>query len=470
MPLLTGLEDMMTHNPLSFYEFVYVWYRHQDLHFPKHHVKISFFLQKCFEEKHNGLLLAFRNSGKSTLLGLFCAWTLFLEPSFRILIMAADFDLAKKMVRHIKRVIERHPLTKKMKPRKKDQWASDRFTVVRSAELRDPSVMAKGLSSNITGSRAELIVCDDVEVPKTADTAVKREDLRGRLSELDFVLVPGGFQLYVGTPHAEETLYQTDADGFLKGFSALKIPIFDDNQNSVWPERFSNEKIKAIEKRSGKRLFCSQMLLEPMRLSESVLSAHRLKVYDDLPDDLDSVSCYWDPAAGMSAGDHSVVALVYRKDVSFYLHRLFYLPVKKDQEADGEAQCQKVLSFLCENGVRQCVVETNGVGKFLPAVLRRLIRQEKASVQVLEKHTRQNKDQKILQTLQVLLEQGQLYAHASVQETFFMRELDEWLPGGQTFDDGLDAASSAILEKGIVFSAHPLKAVLPLIADFDFTI
>lgn len=457
----------MTRKGLSFYEFVYVWYKHQSLSFPKHHARISLFLEKCYRQRHSGLLLSFRNSGKSTLLGLFCAWLLLQDSSFRILIMAADFDLAKKMVRHVKRVIERHPLTLHLKPKKKDQWASDRFTVVRLSELRDPSVMAKGLSSNITGSRADLIVCDDVEVPKTADTAAKREDLRLKLSELDFVLVPGGFQLYVGTPHAEETLYQTGEGGFLKDFSELRIPIYDDKHQSVWPERFSEERIQQIEKRSGKRLFLSQMLLQPVRLSDSRLPAHRLKFYTDLPSDLSSVSCYWDPSSGVQVGDNSVIALVFRKDVCFYLHRAFYLPSQK--EADAEGQCRQILCFLRENGVRQIVVESNGVGKFLPLVLKRLIRQENLRVQVIERHTRQNKDEKILSALEVLLEQGRLYAHTSVKDAFFMRELDEWLPGGNGFDDGLDAVSSAILEKGFSLSSSASPPV-PVVAEFEFKV
>src|SRR5690349_20890136 len=45
-----------------------------------------------------------------------------------------------------------------------ENWAMDRFTVARQAVLRDPSMLAQGLSGNITGARADLIICDDVEV------------------------------------------------------------------------------------------------------------------------------------------------------------------------------------------------------------------------------------------------------------------------------------------------------------------
>ena len=207
-------------------EFVWIWNKTQNLTTPSHHRRICRFLKDAWENRQPALLMAFRNSGKSTLVGLFCAWVLKQNPDTRILIMSADYELAKKMVRNIKRIIERHPLTKSLKPPQKDQWASDRFTVCRTQELRDPSVLARGLGANITGCRADLIVCDDVEVPKTCDTALKREDLRQKLSELDFVSAPGGMTLYVGTPHAYETIYDVGAGGFLAGFELLKLPIY----------------------------------------------------------------------------------------------------------------------------------------------------------------------------------------------------------------------------------------------------
>ena len=84
--------------------------------------------------------------------------------------LAGDFALAKKMVRNAKRIIERHSLTAGLKPALSDHWASDQFTVKRRAELRDPSMLAKGIAANITGLRADIVICDDVEVPNTCDT------------------------------------------------------------------------------------------------------------------------------------------------------------------------------------------------------------------------------------------------------------------------------------------------------------
>jgi tRNA(Met) C34 N-acetyltransferase TmcA len=107
---------------VAFSEFVMLWDQQQGLGMPKHHLQMSRWLNACWENGERELLLmAFRNSGKSTLVGLFCAWLLYRDADRRIMVMAADFALAKKMVRNVKRIIERHVLTKHLKPKRKEQ-------------------------------------------------------------------------------------------------------------------------------------------------------------------------------------------------------------------------------------------------------------------------------------------------------------------------------------------------------------
>ena len=166
---------------VAFDVFVALWNNQQDLKTPALHIRMARWLQGEWEAGRRELLLmAFRNSGKSTLVGLFSAWMLWREPNLRILVLAADLALARKMVRNVKRIIERHPLTCDLKPARADQWASEQFTVNRQAELRDPSMLARGIGANLTGSRADVVICDDVEVPNTCDTPPKRADLRAR--------------------------------------------------------------------------------------------------------------------------------------------------------------------------------------------------------------------------------------------------------------------------------------------------
>jgi len=221
--------------------FVALWNRMQGLETPSVHFVIATFLEVSWERGDKTLLLmAFRSCGKSTLVGLFCVWVLWRNPDLRILVVSADLALAKKMVRNVKRILERHFLTRHLKPDAIDQWGSDRFTVRRNLELRDPSMLAKGVTSNLTGTRADFIICDDVEVPKTSETAQKRAFLRERLLELDYILTPNGTQLYVGTPHCFHTIYADapreelgEKTNFLYGFKRLVVPVLNASGGSV---------------------------------------------------------------------------------------------------------------------------------------------------------------------------------------------------------------------------------------------
>jgi hypothetical protein len=95
-------------------------------------------------------------------------------------------------------------------PRRREQWASDQLTVQRRLAHRDPSLWRAAISANITGSRADVLVCDDVEVPNTADTAEKRRP-QGAAARDRLRARAGGTRLYVGTPHSYYSIYADEA-------------------------------------------------------------------------------------------------------------------------------------------------------------------------------------------------------------------------------------------------------------------
>ena len=194
----------------AFCNFMDEWNRYINITTPVHHRKIMEFLVDVLENSpHRGLLTAFRHSGKSTVVGIFAACVLYMRPDTRILILSAENILASRMVNHIKNIMENHPSCVDMVPKNKKEWAAGRITINRSVGIREPSVICQGIHGNITGSRADLIICDDVEVPNTCNTAQKREMLRERLRELDFILSPNGTIIYIGTPHTIDTIYRT---------------------------------------------------------------------------------------------------------------------------------------------------------------------------------------------------------------------------------------------------------------------
>lgn len=194
----------------DFYNFLDEWNAILNFETPRHHKEIMKFLVSVLcAEPHRGLLMSFRHSGKSTVVGIFAACLLCLHPETRILILSAESSLSARMVSHIKHILENHPRCKDLIPDVKKEWALGRITVNRPIGIREPSVICQGVYGNITGMRADLIICDDVEVPNTCNTAQKRENLRERLRELDFILSPSGTMIYIGTPHTLDTIYRT---------------------------------------------------------------------------------------------------------------------------------------------------------------------------------------------------------------------------------------------------------------------
>lgn len=195
----------------EFYKFLDEWNRILGFKTPTHHRQIIKFLYDVFyNSPHRGLLMAFRHSGKSTVVGVFAACILYLHPQTRILILSAENSLSSRMVSHIRHILENHPFCSQMIPANKKEWAMGRITINRPIGIREPSVICQGIHGNITGMRADLIICDDVEVPNTSNTSHKRNELRDRLRELDFILSPDGSMIYIGTPHTHDTIYRTD--------------------------------------------------------------------------------------------------------------------------------------------------------------------------------------------------------------------------------------------------------------------
>ncbi len=211
MVLLMKMQTMTTMTITAAFDFLDAWNKVLGLQTPQHHKQIMNFLVDVFNNApHRGLLNAFRHSGKSTVVGVFAACVLYHNPGTRILILSAESGLASRMVAHIKNIIENHPWCEGIVPDVKKEWGTHKITINRPIGIREPSVICQGVSGNITGLRSDLIICDDVEVPNTCNTAQKRINLRERLRELDFILSPNGTMIFIGTPHTQDTIYKIE--------------------------------------------------------------------------------------------------------------------------------------------------------------------------------------------------------------------------------------------------------------------
>lgn len=459
----------MTHaSPADFLEFLWIWNRECGQGTPRLHRRIARWLDaRDAAGERRLLLMAFRGAGKSTLVGLWCAWQLHRRPETRILVLSADAPLAVRMVATVRRILERHPLCRHLLPGDPASWAADRFTVARAGVLRDPSMLAQGLAGNITGARADVIVCDDVEVAGNCDTAAKRSELRDRLRETEFVLLPGGTILYVGTPHTEDSLYRDDGEPFLVGHHRLVIPVQDEEGCSAWPERFPASAIAALRDRVGPLHFARQMLLRPLRAEAARLDpvmiiryaeeldwreASNRPVLSLLGKRMLSGSGFWDPAYGRLGGDASVVAALFADgEGNQYLHRLLYLRADPNREEDpATQQCRAVAGLVHALRLPVLRVETNGIGAFLPALLKREVSRAGSNCSVLGHASQRAKDERIVAALEPALAARRLHAHESVFRTSFAAEMADWKPGVAGLrDDALDAVAGALLAEPV---------------------
>lgn len=157
---------------------------------------------------------AFRGVGKSFLTCAYVVWRLWKNPQIKVLIVSAGEDLALENATLIQQIID-HPagndLWPELRSRRGQRTSTLSFDVGAAQETPDktPSVKCAGINGQITGSRANLLIGDDVEIPKNSGTELQREKLRGQTREFGDIVKPGeGEIIWLGTPQTEESIYK----------------------------------------------------------------------------------------------------------------------------------------------------------------------------------------------------------------------------------------------------------------------
>jgi len=204
---------------VSFVAFFLMWAKLQGWKVPLLHIRICQWLETCHDPVR--VLMIFRGAAKSTIYAVYKAWKLYRNRNNRSLIWAADGDLAKKLTRDTINVLRRHPLCAGMLPTKP---GAQSFWVTGASDARNASMNAVGVNQNATGSRADDIDYDDIEVPKNIKTPEARANLRMKIEESTFIAVPGAQETYIGTPHTHDSIYPELVQA---GAALLKIPLFE---------------------------------------------------------------------------------------------------------------------------------------------------------------------------------------------------------------------------------------------------
>ncbi|AYR23033.1 phage terminase large subunit [Herbaspirillum rubrisubalbicans] len=209
----------MDNKPISFLAFFLLWAKVMKWEVPPLHVRVCHWLEHTDDPVR--VLQVFRGAAKSSIFAVYKAWQLYCDRTWVSLIWAADGKLATKLTRDTINILRRHPLCGGMLPTKP---GAQMFWVMGSIDARNASMTATGVDQNVTSARAKSIDYDDIEVPKNIKTAEARENLRDKIQEATFILVPGGQETYIGTPHTHNSIYPELIEN---GAASLKIPLFE---------------------------------------------------------------------------------------------------------------------------------------------------------------------------------------------------------------------------------------------------
>jgi len=170
---------------------------------------------------------AFRGVGKSWITAAFVLWTLYNDSNKKVMVVSASKDRADAFSIFCQRLILEVPWLSHLKPKNDDQrWSRISFDIGPAAPHQAPSVKSVGITGQLTGSRADLMVLDDVEVPNNSMTELQREKLLQLVTECESILTPKKDSriMFLGTPQTTFTVYNKLRERNYKPF--------------VWPARY----------------------------------------------------------------------------------------------------------------------------------------------------------------------------------------------------------------------------------------
>lgn len=463
----------------NFWAFVYIVWKSIGLPKPTPiQVDIAQFLQNPPSDRV--IIQGFRGVAKSFLTCAYAVWRLWSDRDLKVLIISASSDRADANARFIKSIINTLPFLEDMKATKDQLDTQNLFSVGGAKADISPSVKSVGITGQITGTRADLLISDDVEVPKNSGTQLQREKLAEAVKEYDAILKPNGQIIYLGTPQNEASLYNTLQN---RGYvTRIWTVLYPENQaerasygdtlapfiakrydsdpdkyagQPTDPERFDNIEIAKRKLSYGKAGFALQFMLNT-NLSD--YEKYPLKVSDLIIEELDmhETSVKWSWANGVQQrlqdipcvamkGDMYYAPLSRSPDTMPYTGTVMAIDPSgrgKDESSYAIVKCLNGYLFLMDVGgfeegysdltltkmaqiakfwnVNEVVVEANfGDGMFTKVMTPIFNKIHPVAIQEV-KNTKQ-KELRIIDTLEPVLMRHKLIVNKSVIENDYRR-------------------------------------------------
>ena len=416
---------------------------------------------------------AFRGVGKSWITGAFVLWTLFKDPEKKIMIISASKERADNMSIFLQKLIIETPWLSHLQPKSDDaRWSRISFDVLCSPH-QAPSVKSVGITGQLTGSRADLMILDDVEVPGNSMTELMREKLLQLCTEAESILTPKDDSriMYLGTPQTTFTIYRKLAERSYRpfiwpsryprditpyeGLIAPQLQEDIDNGAEPWettdPDRFDNEDLLEREASMGRSNFMLQFMLDtslsdaekfPLKCADLIVTSvndatapdniiwcsDRQNVIKDLPTvglpgdyfyspmqlqgewtEYDETICSVDPSG--RGTDETAAAYISQKNGFLYLHEM-----RAYRDGYSDNTLLDILRGCKKYGASKLVVETNFGDGIVSELFKKHIQQTKQFIDIEEVRANVRKEDRIIDALEPVLNQHRLVVDRGVIE------------------------------------------------------
>ena len=212
----------------DFRNFLFVVWKHLNLPNP---TPIQYDIAEYMQYgPKRSIVMAFRGVGKSWICSAFVVHQLLLDPSKNFLVVSASKSRSDDFSTFTLRIIREIPMLNGLLPKDGQRFSKVSFDVGLAPPAHAPSVKSLGITSQLTGSRADVIVADDIEVPNNSQTQGMRDKLDEQVKEVEAILKPldSSKVLFLGTPQCEDSIYNKLRG---RGYSSR-----------IWPSEYVTEK------------------------------------------------------------------------------------------------------------------------------------------------------------------------------------------------------------------------------------
>ena len=424
---------------------------------------------------------AFRGVGKSWITGAFVLWTLFNDPERKIMIISASKERADNMSIFLQKLIIETPWLSHLRPSGDDaRWSRVSFDV-KCSPHQAPSVKSVGITGQLTGSRADLMVLDDIEVPSNSMTELMREKLLQLVTESESILTPKSDSriMFLGTPQTTFTIYRKLAERNYRPFvwtarypkdntnyEGLLAPQLQediDNGAEPWdvtdPDRFDSEDLLEREAAMGRSNFMLQFMLDtslsdsekfPLKMADLVVTSVNPTTAPDavvwcsdpqnvikdaptvgLPGDYfyspmqlqgdwnpyTETICSIDPSG--RGTDETAACYLSQRNGFLYLHEM-----RSYRDGYSDNTLLDILRGCKKFNVTKLVIETNFGDGIVSELFRKHLVQTKQNIDIEEVRANVRKEDRIIDALEPVLNQHRLVVDRGVIQWDFQSNPD----------------------------------------------